>query len=452
MLFILVIFISNCQISCKKYLDKKPIQNLAIPTRLEDFKALLDNNDVLNAGSPGYLEYVADNFYLSASSWGAATIEARSSYIWAPDAIVHRDNWNSPYEKVYLANFILDYLPKINVSESERNVYNSFNGEALFFRAFAFYQIAQLFCKPFSQSADTDLGIVLRLSSAIEASSVRSTVKQTYDQVIADLKKAVELLPNTSLFSTHPNKAAALGMLARVYLSMSDYVNAGKYADLCLELNNTLLDYNSFLTGSPALPEFKNNPEIIYANRQGNAPYALLGSSHLGLIDTSLYKSYVSNDLRKTLFFGATGTGSYYWQGAYFCAPGQTFFISDGLATDEIYLIRAESKARSGDKDAAMADLNTLLRKRWKSGTYTDLTATDPSEALNKILAERRKELLFRGLRWTDIRRFNLEGANITLRRILNGITYTLPPIDLRWALLIPNDEIGLSGIPQNQR
>ncbi len=105
-----------------------------------------------------------------------------------------------------------------------------------------------------------------------------------------------------------------------------------------------------------------------------------------------------------------------------------------------------------------MNDLNTLLINRWKvdpvtgKTTYTSQTASDEKEALDKILLERRKELLYRGLRWTDIKRLNKLGANISLTRIINGQTFTLPPKDLRFALPIPEDVISLSGMEQNKR
>jgi hypothetical protein len=99
-----------------------------------------------------------------------------------------------------------------------------------------------------------------------------------------------------------------------------------------------------------------------------------------------------------------------------------------------------------------MTDLNTLLRKRWKSGTFADRTASSDADALNLILIERRKELVFRGLRWSDLRRLNLDGANITLTRKISGINYTLSPNDSRWVFLIPAQEINQSGIPQNPR
>jgi hypothetical protein len=118
-----------------------------------------------------------------------------------------------------------------------------------------------------------------------------------------------------------------------------------------------------------------------------------------------------------------------------------------------LYLIRAECYARAGNISSAMSDLNTLLKTRWVSGTYTDMTATTADEALGKVLIERRKELLMRGQRWTDLRRLNKDSRfAVTLQRVINGTTYTLPPNDLRYTLLIPYNVIQISGIQQNPR
>jgi hypothetical protein len=124
------------------------------------------------------------------------------------------------------------------------------------------------------------------------------------------------------------------------------------------------------------------------------------------------------------------------------------------LATDEIYLIRGECYARAGNKDAALTDLNTLMIKRWKNnGTWVPFTATDANDALGKILTERRKELCFRGTRWSDLRRSNKEAQfAITLTRVVNLQTYTLPPNDQRYVLPLPPDVIRLTGMPQNPR
>jgi hypothetical protein len=120
-----------------------------------------------------------------------------------------------------------------------------------------------------------------------------------------------------------------------------------------------------------------------------------------------------------------------------------------GLATDEMYLIRAETYARKGDKTSALADLNTLLAKRY-NGTFVQVTAVDANAALIRILLERRKELLLRGIRWIEIKRLNKEGANIIPKRKIGTLVFTLQPNANYYALPLPVDIIQLAGIPQN--
>ena len=76
--------------------------------------------------------------------------------------------------------------------------------------------------------------------------------------------------------------------------------------------------------------------------------------------------------------------------------------------------------------------------------------ASAASMTIDTIRKERRKELLFRGLRWIDIKRLNKEGAGINITRLVNGLVYTLEPGDPRFALPLPADVIGASGMPQN--
>lgn len=229
---------------------------------------------------------------------------------------------------------------------------------------------------------------------------------------------------------------------------MRDYVNAGHYADLCLQQNSNLMDFNSLsTTNSRPIPLF--NTEVIYHDYPFSADLIL---SSVCKIDSNLYQSYNNNDLRKAIFFKPNGGGTYKFSGSYLNRP--SYFVYDGITTDEMYLTRAECYARAGNVIAAMQDLNTLMIKRWKNnGSFVSFTAATADDAKNLILAERRKELIFRTLRWPDIRRLNLEGANITLTKIINNITYTLPPNDLRSVMLIPQEVINTSsGMQQNPR
>src|SRR5690606_16588623 len=114
-----------------------------------------------------------------------------------------------------------------------------------------------------------------------------------------------------------------------------------------------------------------------------------------------------------------------------------------GLATDEVYLIRAEIAARLGNTEQALNDLNRLKAARWeKNVAFQPYTANTQDEALSYVLQERKKELLFRGLRWSDLRRLNVEGFLITLERRIGNQIYQLIPNDLRYVYPIPNEVI----------
>jgi starch-binding outer membrane protein, SusD/RagB family len=432
--------------ACNKYLDKKADRSLVTPSSLKDLQMLLDRVDVISERNSPLPEIAADDYYITTADWqGLSDPELRASYVWDANASFI-NSWRNPYQApIYYCNVVLDQLPRI--SHNDQATANAIKGAALFIRALAYQQLATLYCRPYSNTAATDPGLALRLDPATETPSVRSTVQQTYDQIIQDFKTAADLLPDQAIFPTRPIRAAAYGALARTYLSMRDYTNAAKFADLYLQKMNTLIDYNTLVpVGAIPVPSF-NVETAFYSNTFVTA----IPIPPRVKMDTTLIASYVANDLRKEVFFGSNGDGTFLFRGAYSGSawPHQVF---TGIATDEQLLIRAECAARAGNKDAAMTDLNTLLEKRWKTGTYVALTATNAADALAKVLVERRKELVFRGLRWSDLRRLNLEGANITLTRIINGTTYTLPPNDLRWVFLIPREVMARTNLEQNPR
>ncbi len=446
-------------LSCKKdWLDEKPFLSLRVPSTIADFQSMLDNSSdpvyaEFNVSQNGLGEMGSDNFYLMPSHWqNNGDAPEQNTYTWASDLWAGTPNsgeWNIPYERVFYSNVILEGINKVIPKDNNEQVgWNQVKGSALFFRAYSHYDVAQQFCKPYIEStASSDLGIPIRLNSDFNEPSVRGTVKQTYDQIVDDLKTAAVLLPvpapsttgDTALYKIRPTKAAANAMLARVYLAMANYDSALAYADKCLQQYNVLINYASRATLA------RNNLEVIFQMRLNQYGYFL--NTRL-IVDSTLLNSYHVNDLRKERFFVLTsGT----WRCRAFYEVVNAFF--GGLATDEVYLIRAECYARKQNKDAAMADLNALMSKRWRFGVpYPTFTATDANDALKKILTERRKELCFRGLRWADLRRLNREPEfAVTLTRQMNG-THVLPPNSPLYVLPFPLGVIALTDMQQNPR
>ncbi len=442
------VLLSNCKKE-DNFLNAKPNQALFVPSTLGDLENILNDQNTFNNLDPGLGEIASDDYYVTPDNLNNEQTIEKNGYIWAKslyDAGSNVNDWSGPYQQVYYANTILDYLSKIAISQTQQAEANKIKGSALFFRAIAFYNLVQTFAVPYdTKSASTDLGIPLRLTSDLNTKSVRATEAQCYGQIISDLQTAVSLLPVTPSVKTLPSQPAANGLLARVYLAMANFPQALQFSGAALNQFNILTDYNT-LTPNPYSISTDYLDEDIFHVVQ--IPYGIVNTNYLGIADSTLFNSYTNNDLRKTTCY-VINSGLPYWSGTYdFNDLNYT-----GIATDELYLIHAECNARAGNTSAALKDLNTMLVTRWKTGTFVPYTATSSTIALNEILTERRKELLFRGLRWTDLRRLNKETQfAITLKRVLNGTIYTLPPNDPRYAMPIPDNEIDVSGIQQNQR
>lgn len=436
--------------SCgKEWLEAKPDKSLVVPETIKDFQSLLDNAGLFNANQAcGLAEIGAGDFYITFTSWVSLfNIQEKSAYIWAETPVFYNGeqsiDWSSAYKRILNANVILAGIDKIKPAEAEQQNWNNVKGGALFFRAFDFFNLAQEYCVAYdSVSVNEDLGLPLRLDYDVNVNSKRSTLKQTYEQIIADLGGAAELLGTKPQFKTRPSKEAAYALLAKLYLVMESYDKAGYYADLALKLQPDLIDYNK-LNSNASFPVPRFNAEVIF---HSTFAYGIFNASRMTVVP-ELFDDYTSKDGRRTVFFTPNASGMTF-KGSY---NGDKNLFG-GLATDEMYLIRAEAKVRTGDVTNALTDLNTLRRNRWK-GVYTDLTSTNKNTVLSYVLKERRRELIFRGIRWTDLRRLNRDSRfGTTIVRVLNGAVYSLQPNDKKYTFPIDEEEIKLSGIQQNDR
>lgn len=440
------LFVTACT---DEYLDIKPNKKQSTPDTLDDLEALLDNPTKMNFFGASIGEISADNYYLSFDDWNAISeVTARNAYIWDDDLFNDRENndWSYLYMTVFYSNVVLEGLEKIKPDAHSVKRRNNIKGCALMFRAYSFYQLSQLFMKPYSKSIEqTEPGIALRLSSDLNEKSVRSSMKETFERIIADASEAALLLDVIPKYKTRPSKPAALGLLARTFLDQGNYIKSGKFADSCLSLYNTpLLDYNS-LVANAASPVPQYNSEVIFHTRMFSRS---IMSAARCKVDSNLYRSYHVNDLRRKIFFKTSGNSSSF-KGSY---DGSSS-LYNGIAADEMYLVRAESRARTGNKEDALKDLNELISKRYLKGKFIPFTASTEEETLTEILKERRKELIFRGSRWGDMRRLNQESRfAVKVERLLNGKKYDLVPNSNKYVLPLPGSVIAASGMAQNPR
>lgn len=445
-------------LSCSKFLEEKSNTALLIPNSLKDLQALLDNNTTLNTSvGPGLVELITDDYFVNEAAYNNLSEFERQNYIWDgnPEYLLPQvmEEWKNPYLTIFYGNMVLERLLKIE--EKGNPNYDYIKGSALFFRAYTYFQMAQVYCSDYrirdENHNNSSFGLPLRLNTDFEEKSKRSTLNETYFQILKDLEEASNLLPESVSSVTRPSKSAAFAMLARVYLSMERYDDALSAANRALEKNNFLLDYKDLDKNSSTPFEAMNKETIFFAY---STSLNVLDPSTVN-VDSILYRSYSNDDLRKYLFFNKKDDGEYDFKGNYAGYYNSSFF--NGLAVDELYLIKSECLARNNKILESKKTLESLLNKRYASQYTFPENILSKDEVLRYVLQERRKQLLFRGVRWSDLRRLNKDKRfqKVLIRKVKTegqAKVYTLPIDDLRFTLLLPQDVIRITGIEQNPR
>lgn len=445
--FITYFIISILCVSCSDFLDIKPDKQLSTPSTLKDIEAILNRVEQMNIGIvPDLLEFSGDNYFLPYTDYQAiSVVEYRGMYLW-DSTPVFSPSWVGGYTAIFYANTALDELNKIQtINQNEENLKNELKGRAHFYRGFTFLKLVQTFGSSYSPLNFEKPGIVLRLTSNINDESKRSSLKESYDQVISDLLTSSELLTNSSTYKTQPNKAAAYAGLAQAYFSMLDYNKAAEYAKLCLDIYKDILDFNT-LSGTSQYPFSRYNSDVIF--------YCTMGSSPIPArlkVSRDLLESYEENDLRKTLFYASIAGGEFNFKGNY--AQNNSGFFA-GITVGDMMLITAESAARKGNYVEAKNILETHLARRYKLGKSPRLDDIEPTYLLEFVILERRKEMAFKGYRWQDLRRLSSEPlfSKDLIRKFNGDVSAKLSSEALfNYAHLIPNIVMEKVNFSQNQ-
>lgn len=435
--------------SCSEFLDSKPNKNLVILTTLDDYQQLLDAegstmNNYLNLGLIS-----SDDVYFGESLLSRLSFSQQAYYLWEKETYMP-DAWDAgfagAYEKILYANVVLDGLKEYDpANEMEKSRMAGLEASARFFRGMGHFEVLMHFSEAYDPAREDQLGVPIRLTSDINVKVGRSTIKESFSQIISDLEIGAELLPIQSEIPTRPSQWAALAMLGRVYLMMQEYELAFEYSEKALEIGGELMDFKSLDSDLPYSFEVFN-PEVIFYQKHLSSRFTGNGDC---FVNPDLVALYDSTDLRREYFLlPANMEGLYNFRGNY---TGD-FYHFGGIAVDEVWLNMAESAARIGKEDLANDGLRYLLENRLDVNFSWGENLTG-SNLLERILEERRKELVYRGLRWLDLKRLNQEEEfAMTLERKYNDQKPTLPPGDTRYTFLIPPAEINLNPMQQNVR
>lgn len=448
LLFPLFVF---CLGGCNKFLEEKSDKSLGIPVTIADYRALLNGFGNVNSNYLSMGEASSGDFSLTDADYNGLYYDSdKRLYSWQPDYVTREvsgagHEWYYCYKGIYVSNSILKGLDDNGLSGSEAN---EVRGQAIVFRAARYLDGVQVWAPIYdAKTADKELGMALRLDPDMNLPSKRATVQQTYDLILSDLHTALPLLPIAESSTALPTKGAAYGLLARAYLIMGDYEKALANGQQALKLHSNLIDFNDLSAAAsfPIPATSQTSREVIFLTRMYASNIVNL---NIARVNKDLYQMYATDDLRKSIYFRLDDKGDAFFKGTHMGHQG----LITGITSSELLLIVAECQARLGNIDKAAEMLNQLMIKRWDKNSFKPYVFTDVNLALGTILNERRKELLFRGLRWSDVKRLNREGVGIILSRKINDQDLILAPNDRRYAIALPEDVLEMTEMEQNPR
>lgn len=365
---------------------------------------------------------------------------------WAAQLIMHQDPTNRDNEYYYsffyrLVSNANKIIMNIDAAQGDAAKRNYIKGQALAYRAFAYFNLVRMYGKRYANGTDNaQLGCIMRLDDSTE-NKARSTVEEVYAQINQDLDDAIALLKDCGIErvnKSHINVAVAEGLKARVLLTQGHWAEAAAMAKNAIadsgaaldDETYTVVDYRMSSAGSSEWIWAKiSQPDQEGTLRQFHAFISNTGASYNRntprCIYNKLYDKISATDTRKALWFPNAQDKSYKpvpkypANGNLFNYMSNKFLLPDELCVGsqgagdvpymrlpELILIEAEGLARSGRDAEAAAELYKVAYSRDKAYTLS----TKTGEALiDEILTQRRIELWGEGFRWYDLKRLNMD-------------------------------------------
>jgi hypothetical protein len=311
------------------------------------------------------------------------------------------------YSYIYQTNACIEGLTA--ATGLTTTVKNQLLGEAYFTRSFLYFYLVNMY---------GDVPMITSTDYVANGTKPRAPRADIYNMIIANLQQAVQLMGNDYPTGQRlrPNKAAANGLLARVYLYNQQWALAETTASLVINDSRykLLSDLNTVFLANSEEAIWQLQPVNVSGGRNTwegftSTPPNATATALFRLDTLQLIRKFEPNDLRLANWTGfrkTTAGATYYFPFKYKVRLGTVGTLTEYsmvMRTAEQYLIRAEARIQQGKLADGRDDLDAI-RKR---AGLEDLSSSLTQPALLLAVEQERKVELFAewGHRWFDLKR-----------------------------------------------
>jgi starch-binding outer membrane protein, SusD/RagB family len=375
------------------------------------------------------------------------------------------------YRIISNANILINGIDGVPGADADRKI---IKGQCLVYRAWAHFQLVQLWGKRYVAGVtNSQPGVPLLVTNNL-VGQPRATVEEIYTQINKDLDDAITLLAGYtrtgSAAKSNFNVNVAQGIKARVALVQQNWNVAATMA-IAARTGFTLMTNAQYLSGFNDI----TNSEWIWGSRQIDdhntffySYFAYISCNFNSTvirtqpraINSVLWNAIPATDIRKKCWdsTGATvpvppGGARCAYQNKKYLAKSDALSVGDVpyMRAAEMYLIEAEARARQGGQDAAA---RTALFNVISNRNPSYVLSTNSGQALiDEIMFHRRVELWGEGFRFLDLKRLDLplNRNGIPNHLVALAVIFDVPAGDDKWQWLFPQDELNTnSSIVQN--
>ncbi|MCG8320054.1 MAG: RagB/SusD family nutrient uptake outer membrane protein [Cytophagales bacterium] len=389
-----ITFILLLSMGCENFLDESPVDSITDRTAITDRESAESVIAALYELYPG-----RPAFILAAMSDEQNDVPGDSEFTLnavQPTTGGITGAWSQSWELIYTANNIVQEIPR--VVELTLEAKNQYVAEAKTMCALQYlvYLIPLWGDVPWTESTDIE---VLRKISRIPKNEV-------LNNIISDLLEAELHLPDEydteAKTRTRITRGAAKAILARAYLYQENWQGAENKATEVI--NNRLYElqtnYEDVFTpnSKESIFELWSNVFTNEGVAQNFFPESLDGR-YAYAPTVKIQNAFEPGDLRKATALNTDDNGLVYIFKYRDITASGDFQEKKELRLAEMYLIRAEARARQNKLTEAQEDLNIIRNRAGLPNT----SASNQNDLLLAIEQERFVELCFEGHRWADL-------------------------------------------------